>query len=177
MHKWYYGYTGVWRWIEMSLEWLSFITLPTHQKLLLKQYYFFVLSLIINQHCPLYLERNELNKIYLLKFLCLIEEENILHNFEKIEKNSSFQWNSSYYLQASYFGLCKSRVLAMLSWLLMLKKNQHAVRSWHSLQTRNLWTPNLELTLLHHKKAITTQDICLFSTILQNDIIDKNITN
>ncbi len=122
------------------------------QKLLLKQYYFFVLSLIINQHCPLYLERNELNKIYLLKFLCLIEEENILHNFEKIEKNSSFQWNSSYYLQASYFGLCQSRVLAMLSWPVMLKKNQHSVKSWHSLQTRNVWTPNLKLTLLHPRK-------------------------
>jgi len=52
-------------------------------------------------------------------------------------KYLSFQWNSSSYLQASYFGLCKQKVLTILSRLVMLKKSQHAVTSWNSLQIRN----------------------------------------
>jgi hypothetical protein len=31
----------------------------------------------------------------------------------------NFQWNSSSYLQASDFGLCKQRVLTILNWLVM----------------------------------------------------------
>ncbi len=54
-------------------------------------------------------------------------------------QNLGFPWNSSSYLQA-YFGLWKQRVLTMLSRLVMLKKSQHAVRSWNSLQIwSSLW--------------------------------------
>ncbi len=55
-------------------------------------------------------------------------------------QNLTFLWNSSSYLQVSYFGLCKYRVLTMLSRLAMLKKGQHAVTSWNLLQIwSSLW--------------------------------------
>jgi hypothetical protein len=51
---------------------------------------------------------------------------------------SSFSRNSSSQLQLPYFRLCKYRLWTMLSQLVMLKKNKHAVASYHSLKTRNL---------------------------------------
>ncbi|CAF3211024.1 unnamed protein product [Rotaria sp. Silwood2] len=104
------------------------------EEILLKKYYFVVLSLIINQHYSSYFEQNELHRINLLNFLCLIEEENILRNFEKIDNN---QLNFS-----SYFSLIGTFLMIIIS-----------------------------------HKTITTQDICIFSTILEDDIIDKNISN
>jgi hypothetical protein len=53
-------------------------------------------------------------------------------------KNLSFPWNSTSYLQAFYFESCKQRALTMLSRLVMLKKSQRALKSWNSLQIRNL---------------------------------------
>ncbi len=40
----------------------------------------------------------------------------------------------------------------MLSQLVMLKKNKHAVTCQHSLKTRNLLTPNVELIFSDRKK-------------------------
>ncbi len=104
------------------------------EKLLLKKYYFVVLSLLINQHYYSYFEQNQLDKINLSKFLYLIEEDNVLYNFEKIDND---QLNFS-----SYFSLIGTFLIIIIS-----------------------------------HKAITTQDVCLFSTIIQDDIIDKNVNN